>query len=52
MMVTICILTRVLQQMKMSLNTIHIFMWNKHISPPNPLVVIVGEEEGEGEEKV
>jgi len=29
---TICRLTGVLQQMKMSLDTIRIFMWNRHIS--------------------
>jgi len=32
MTVTICRLKRVLQQTKMSLDTIRIFMWNRHIS--------------------
>jgi len=32
MTVTICRLKRVLQHMKMSLDAIRIFMWNRHIS--------------------
>jgi len=32
MTVTICRLTRMLQQMKMTLNIIYTFVWNMHIS--------------------
>ena len=40
MTVAICLLKQVLQQMKISLDTICIFMWNRHISPPDPLAII------------